>query len=675
MFKVKVIDRRSEVSIISERNLLSKLKHPFIVNMHFAFQDFSKLYLVMDLLSGGDLRYHIAKKKTFTEQETKFFIANLILSLEYIHNQKIIHRDVKPENLVLDSNGYVRLTDFGVAKINESDNSSETSGTPGYMAPEVILVQNHSYTADFFALGVIGYEFMMGYRPYLGRTRKEIKELIISKQAKIKKEELPEDWGIVSAEFINSLLQRKPNKRLGFNNISEIKNHPWMKDIDWELLNKKELKAPFLPYPNKENFDKEYCEGEEKIGEETIERYDEYIQSEFFEGLFQNYTYVDIGKIVDYQKTFINYNDKIDHNFLYNNTNYPTNYNYPLNYEGINSNRDLRTNITIKSKNIVNMSPKINNINVIPNYININKNQNINNNYNNKILRMDEISNRDSKNKENSTSIPRIKFLSQNDSKKIIPIKKEISIDSQKEKSKINDITLKSDENIASNYKNKEKRIKRGEGMIDINSIQKFLLKNSNNHKINFNITKRIFLNKSNSVKMIKNSNNNNIINSNNFINTRKEDSIVTSNTSKEKNVNVFNNFNKNNNFNNKVIQQYLKNKNINKNKFNLFMNQDKLIKNGNNMIYNTKKHRNKSQRDEEDFTKKIIFWLNKDNQNETNKRKSKLKKAKNAFLNSNNNNLYTNNKKIYNINSLNQNNFIINNKGSNNNTIIIQSI
>jgi len=390
MFKVKVIDRRSEVSIMSERNLLSKLKHPFIVNMHFAFQDFSKLYLVMDLLSGGDLRYHIAKKKTFTEQETKFFIANLILSLEYIHSQKIIHRDVKPENLVLDSNGYVRLTDFGVAKINESDNSSETSGTPGYMAPEVILVHNHSYTADFFALGVIGYEFMMGYRPYLGRSRKEIKELIISKQAKIKKEELPEDWGIVAAEFINSLLQRKPNKRLGFNNISEIKNHPWMKEIDWELLNKKELKAPFLPYPNKENFDKEYCEGEE-----TIERYDEYIQSEFFEGLFQNYTYVDMGKIADYQKTLINYNDKTDYNFIYNKTNYRTNYNCPLNYEGINSNRDLRTNITVKSKNIANMSPIINNINNIPNYINLHKNQNANNDFNNKILKVDKISNRD----------------------------------------------------------------------------------------------------------------------------------------------------------------------------------------------------------------------------------------------------------------------------------------
>ena len=185
MSKVKIIDRRSEISIMSERNLLSNLHHPFIVNMYFAFQDFCNLYLVMDLLTGGDLRYHIAHQKTFTEMQTKFFISNMLLALEYIHSQNIIHRDIKPENLVLESNGYLRITDFGVAKINEADNSSETSGTPGYMAPEVILVQNHSFPSDFFALGVIGYEFMLGYRPYLGRGRKEIKHLIISKQAKL----------------------------------------------------------------------------------------------------------------------------------------------------------------------------------------------------------------------------------------------------------------------------------------------------------------------------------------------------------------------------------------------------------------------------------------------------------------------------------------------------------
>ena len=300
MSKVKIIDRRSEISIMSERNLLSTLHHSFIVNMHFAFQDFYNLYLVMDLLTGGDLRYHIAHKRTFSENQTKFIIANMLLALEYIHSKNIIHRDIKPENLVLESNGYVRITDFGVAKINEEDNSSETSGTPGYMAPEVILVKNHSFPSDFFALGVIGFEFMLGYRPYLGRGRKEIKQLILSKQAKLTIDDIPDDWSNDSMDFINKLLQRKPQKRLGYNSIDEIKNHPWMSDIDWDLLFNKKIDAPFIPPVNKENFDKRYCEGEDNVGEETIERYELYLQSNLYEGVFENYTYIDMNAISKY---------------------------------------------------------------------------------------------------------------------------------------------------------------------------------------------------------------------------------------------------------------------------------------------------------------------------------------------------------------------------------------
>ena len=302
MSKVKIIDRRSEISIMSERNLLSSLHHSFIVNMHFAFQDFYNLYLVMDLLTGGDLRYHIARKRTFSETQTKFIIANMLLALEYIHNNNIIHRDIKPENLVLESNGYVRITDFGVAKINEEDNSSETSGTPGYMAPEVILVQNHSFPSDFFALGVIGYEFMLGYRPYLGRGRKEIKQLIISKQAKLRSDDIPEDWSNESMDFINQLLQRKPKKRLGFNGVGEIKNHPWMKNMDWESLSKKLIDAPFVPPTTKENFDKRYCEGQDNVGEETIERYELYLQSDLYGGVFVNYTFVNMDFISKFDK-------------------------------------------------------------------------------------------------------------------------------------------------------------------------------------------------------------------------------------------------------------------------------------------------------------------------------------------------------------------------------------
>ena len=121
----------------------------------------------MDLLTGGDLRYHLCRIQRFSEEETKFFISCVLLGLEYIHGNNIIHRDIKPENLVCDDKGYIRITDFGVAKIKKEDNSSETSGTPGYMAPEVLLAQNHSFPVDFFAIGIMGYEFMLGERPYM----------------------------------------------------------------------------------------------------------------------------------------------------------------------------------------------------------------------------------------------------------------------------------------------------------------------------------------------------------------------------------------------------------------------------------------------------------------------------------------------------------------------------
>ena len=140
--------------------------------------------MICVLLPGGDLRYHISIHKKFSEEQTRFFICGIILSLEYIHSKGIIHRDIKPENLVLDEKGYIRLTDFGIAKKNLEDNSSETSGTPGYMSPEVINSKNHSFPADYFALGVIGYEFMKGNRPYKGKNRKEIKEQMNERQEK-----------------------------------------------------------------------------------------------------------------------------------------------------------------------------------------------------------------------------------------------------------------------------------------------------------------------------------------------------------------------------------------------------------------------------------------------------------------------------------------------------------
>ena len=291
MSKLKIIDKKSEKSINSEREFLSKLNHPFIVNMHYAFQDKENLYLVMDLLNGGDLRFHISRYRKFSEEQTRFFISNIIYALEYIHENNVIHRDIKPENLVLDEKGYVRITDFGIAKENMPDNSSETSGTPGYMAPEVMKSRNHSFPVDFFAIGVIGYEFMTGSRPYCGKNRKEIKEQMLSRAAVINEENIAQGWSQESADFINKLLERKESKRLGFKEgAKELMKHHWLKYYPWDELKSKTLLAPFIPDP-KDNYDKNYCESIDKISEETKSRYEEIYCSANFRKMFIDFYY------------------------------------------------------------------------------------------------------------------------------------------------------------------------------------------------------------------------------------------------------------------------------------------------------------------------------------------------------------------------------------------------
>ena len=314
MSKCKIIDKRSERSVKAERDLLSIMNHPFIINMHFSFQDAEYLYIAMDLLTGGDLRYQIFKQKIFFEDQTKFFISCIILSLEYIHTNNILHRDLKPENLVFDAKGYLKLTDFGIAKIYRKENNKDTSGTPGYMAPEVMNAQNHTIAVDYFALGVIGYELMMRKRPYLGKNRKEIKEKIMSHQVQVKKNMVPQGWSVESADFINRLLQRKPANRLGLRGPTEVKEHPWFKGYDWKNLYLGNLKAPFLPKKG-DNFDFHYCNAPEKMGLETEERYRLIKGGQKYKEGFLNFHYFNrYGSLIN------NSINKINNNVNNNNT-------------------------------------------------------------------------------------------------------------------------------------------------------------------------------------------------------------------------------------------------------------------------------------------------------------------------------------------------------------------
>ena len=292
--KSKLIDKKCVKSIIKERNLMSKINHPFIVNMHFSFQDNHYLYMILDLMKGGDLRYYIKlsekAKKTFSEKEVNFIIANLILSLEYIHKNNIIHCDIKPENILLNKHGYFYLTDFGIA-INKNDKENNNisinnniiskennylAGSLGYMPPEIIFEEPLNFCADYFSLGVVCYELMMGKLPYISKSFDGMKKLIMANQVQIKKFNIPENWSETCADFINKLIQRKQAKRLGYNGIEEIKSHPWLKDINWKEIYLHKIKSPFVPEISKKIFNNLYFNNKRKENEEskvTLERY------------------------------------------------------------------------------------------------------------------------------------------------------------------------------------------------------------------------------------------------------------------------------------------------------------------------------------------------------------------------------------------------------------------
>ena len=375
MSKLKIVLKRSEKSIQSERELLSNLYHPFIVNMISAFQDLNNLYLVMDLFKGGDMRYHIFLNKKFNEAQSKFFISNIILGLEYIHKNKIIHRDIKPENLVLDQNGYLAITDFGIAKKIEKTSQPDASGTPGYMAPEVLFSQNHSYSVDYYAVGVIAFEFMKGFRPYQGRDRKEIKEAILAKEIGIGVKTLKiYGWSLEGGDFINKMIKRKVRKRLGYYGIDEIKNHPWFKDVSWTELYLKKIKSPYIP-KNGDNFDKKFCEATNDFNNKDInikKKYNNIIKQKDYFNLFQNYTFLRQEE-----------KEKIFSDFYFENNNNNINNNYGMNKELKKSlSKIIQTNKKRPVKIIDNIYP-INDEN--KNILNYNYNNIVSENRNNNI--------------------------------------------------------------------------------------------------------------------------------------------------------------------------------------------------------------------------------------------------------------------------------------------------
>ena len=293
MSKAKISLKKSIKSVANERKFLEKFHFNLLCNMYYAFQDDDTLYIIMDYLSGGDLRYMICRRNFFTEEETKFIAACVALNLNYIHDKNVIHRDIKPENLVFGANGYLHLTDFGIAlEYHRGENGVRSaSGTPGYMAPEAITNKRQEFSVDYFALGVIVYELMLGERPYQGKNRKEIKEQMMNLEIKLDKDDLPEDWKDENIiDFINKLLERKKKKRLGFKTDLEVKNHPYFNNISFDLIENMKFESPFI-FDTEDNFDDSYAQMQENdsIYEGNKEIFiDEVNESNMFKDFYYN---------------------------------------------------------------------------------------------------------------------------------------------------------------------------------------------------------------------------------------------------------------------------------------------------------------------------------------------------------------------------------------------------
>ena len=172
--KDKMMTKNLKRYAVTERNVMSVINHPFMVKLNFAFQSPSKLFLVMDYYPGGDLGKLISKKRSIPEEEARKYICELILAFEALHKNMIVFRDLKPDNVVLDSEGHCRLTDFGLSKEGIYNNTTGSfCGSVAYLAPEILSKQGHSRTVDWYLLGLLLYELIVGLPPYYN-SKKEV---------------------------------------------------------------------------------------------------------------------------------------------------------------------------------------------------------------------------------------------------------------------------------------------------------------------------------------------------------------------------------------------------------------------------------------------------------------------------------------------------------------------
>ena len=236
--KAVVVRQKQEKHIVSERDLLTKLDHHFIVKLRATFQDRLQVYFLFEYVPGGELFSRIPDCG-LPPPSVLFYTSEIVLALSYLHSQGVLYRDLKPENVLLDSKGHVKLTDFGFAK--ETERSFTLCGTPEYIAPEVIERKGHGVRADWWSLGVLLYEMTTGDSPFTAESAYATYQQVLTGQV-----QFTVDFPPLARDLVSRLLVKDEGLRLG-RRSEEVRSHAYFSSIDWEKCSKRELQAPWSP--------------------------------------------------------------------------------------------------------------------------------------------------------------------------------------------------------------------------------------------------------------------------------------------------------------------------------------------------------------------------------------------------------------------------------------------